>query len=196
MAMKNKKLILIISVIGLFVIGIAIGAGVVYLMTRTDSDISPPIYVEARVPVTEEQYQILRASILQIDDMNNIRRRNAWLMLEAMQEVEFIENVGQGQSRVGFATRIFELWEIGEIDELVVVRIDRGTHGFNDALVMRIKSMENNIYYITYDQNRGLGRITRDSEDGERIYSRALLTVVDGQFCQLEHLRGPIAFCK
>ena len=195
--MKNKKITFIILIVGLFISGIAVGAIAVYLITGVQNDV-PSVDMEASVPVTEEQYQFLRASILEIDDMDNIERRNAWLILDAMREIDFVESGQPGQSRVSLATWVLKLLDIGEITELTVVRFELGEfdNKHNDMLVIRIVNIKNNIYYFTYDRGRGLGRITMGSEDGERIYSRAIHTIRDGQLCRREYPRGPIISCR
>ena len=197
MVMERKKIILVMMIVGLFVAGIAIGASIVYLITRTDNDV-PPVYIEATVPVTEEQYQFLREEIIswELENLNSIRRRNAWLILDTIASTNFSENTLPGQSRVGFATRILEMLDIGEIQELTVVRLDYVDYGFNYVLIMRITNKRNNIYYLYYSQYGGLGVVKRGNEDGEMIYNSAIHTIRDGQLCEREVPRGPIISCR
>jgi len=193
--MKEKKIILLTLSCGLFIGAVMTGIAF-HLINR---DISAPTNVEASVLLTEEQYQFLTNSLIQweLDHLGSIRRRNAWLMLDAMREFEFVEDAPRGQSRVGFATGILELLNVGEIEELNVVRLELGDRGFNDVLVIRIQTISNNdIYYLRYQRSRGLGNVTRDNETGEVIYNSAIHTIRDGQLCEREYIRGPIISCR
>ena len=132
--------------------------------------------VEVQVPVTEEQYQLLRDSILSdsLEQMNEIRRRNAWLMLDAMAEIGFVENTYPGESGVSLATAILEMLEVGEIKEVTSAQIDPGFHDLDGVLIMKIETYDSSIYYVWYNQTLGLRVVRKDSEDGEVIYDNPL----------------------
>jgi len=202
--MNNRKIILGIF-IGFFFIGMIV-IGVFHLREKEDSmpeisdDYQATIYelTLEEMGLTEEQYQLLRDSILhkELEQMNAIERRNAWLILNAMAEIEFVESATQGQSPVSFAAWILDLLGVGEIKELTVVRLSQGVHDLFDNLILRIVNEKDNVYYIWYPRSLSLEMVTRDSEDGEVIYERAMYTISDGRLCKLEYARGPILYCR
>ena len=172
MVMDKRKIILVVSVLSvlsLFISGIAIGAGAVYWMTK-------PV-INREDGLTEEQYQFLSASILSTDQMNTIRLRNAWLMLDLMREVEFVERGHPGESGVRLATGILEMLRIGEFRKVSFVEIV--DDGVVETLIMRAVNMDNNVYYLRY--GRGLGVVSR--EDGEILYNRVIHRIIDGRIC-------------
>ena len=178
---KNKKIILVIMIIVLFLVGIAIGAGIVYLITR-EEDYVPDVYIAATVPITEEQYQVLSENILsgQLEEMSSIRRRNAWLLLDAMAEIEFVEGRPQGQSGLGLATAILDLAGIGEIEEIIVV--DTWLQFPDDSvtgLTLQIINLEGNVYYLRYHRTWGLEVLRRGSIDGEELFSPSNHTLIE-----------------
>ena len=148
--------------------------------------------------LTEEQYQLLRDSIMpeSLEQMSATERRNAWLILDAMAEIEFIESATQGQSPVSFATWVLDLLGVGEIKELTVVRVSEGAHDLFDILIMRIVNEEDDVYYIWYPRSLSLDMVTRDSEDGEIIYDSLIHTIRDGQLCEREYPQGSIIYCR
>ena len=170
-------------------------------MPETDGGDEMALTEEDVTLLTEEQYQLLTDSILPgaFEEMSNVERRNAWLMLDAMAEVEFFES-NPSQSGVGRATWILGMLSVGEIQELTVVRVEREIDDFTDSLVddliIRIVNGEDSIYYVWYQRSSGLGMVTTDSEDGEMIYNRVLHTIRDGQICEREYPRGPIRYCR
>ena len=177
---RKKRIILVITIVVLFFGGIAIGAGAVYLMIRPESEIG------RADGLTEEQYQLLVDSMLrgEFEQMSDINRRNAWLMLDLMREVEFVENRYPGESGVSLATWILELLNIGEIQELEFVRIEELHYGDLAAdLLMRLLSEESNIYYIWYNRTWGLQLVIAEDEYGEIIYSSGWHSIRDGQIC-------------
>jgi len=152
--------------------------------------------------LTEIQYQLLRDSIraTSLEQMNATRRRNAWLMLDMMVEIEFVETGYPGQSRVGYATGILDLLDVGEIREITPIRVVRAigesTDSPSDILIIRIIDEEENIYYLWYPRSSLLGMVTKDSEDGEIIYDSLMFTIRNGQLCEREYARGPIISCR
>jgi len=198
----NRKLILGIFVSVLF-IGMVV-MGVFHLreregsMPETNGNYQVTIYelTLEEMGLTEEQYQMLRNSLLHVDHMNTIRRRNAWLILDTMVEIEFVENRSPGESGVGLATRFLELVGVGEIKELTVVDIwQQNIDDLAAELFIRIVNSEDRTYYMWYNQTWGLVMVRTDSEGGEIIYSSIMHTIVeDGRICGLEH-NGP-AICK
>jgi len=198
--MNNRKIILGIGV--LFIVMIVMG--VFHLrekegsMPDTNGNYQVTIYelTLEEMGLSEDQYQLLRNSLLHVDHMNTIRRRNAWLMLDAMAEIEFVENRSPGESGVGLATRLLELLNVGEIKELTVVDIwQQNIDDLAAELFIRIVNSENRTYYMWYNQTWGLVMVRKGSEDGEIIYSSIMHTIVeDGRICGLEH--NEPAICK
>ena len=179
MVMKNKKLILIILIVGLFTSGVALGAGVVYLITIETSDTN-------EIGLTAEQYQLLTISIMQshLEELGNVEIRNAWKILDAMREVDFVENTYQGESGAAHATWILDMLGIGEIQELTVIEIQERFPGdLSSMLVMRIINETSNVYYLFYDQTWGLGIVREDNENGEMIFGSLTHFIRDGQIC-------------
>jgi len=125
----NRKIILG-SYFGVLII-IAIIVVILYLIERENSmpvlsdDFQDIIYelTLEEMELTEEQYQLLRDSLLHVDHMNAIRRRNAWLILDEIKEIEFVENRCPGRSNVGDATWILDVFGVGEIKELSTIRV-------------------------------------------------------------------------
>jgi len=179
MAMKNKKIILIALVIGLFTSGVVLGAGVVYLMTiETNGD--------DKTGLTAEHYRLLTVSIMQshLEDMSSVELTNAWLILDAMREVDFVENKQPGQSAVTHATWILDMLGIGEIQKITVIEIqERFPDDPAKQLIMRIINEENNIYYLWYCQTMGLVFVHEDDPEENMIYSRGMNFIRDGQIC-------------
>ena len=193
--------------IGILMIG-AIVIGILYLRGGEDNLITEPsddfevtIYdlTLEEMGLTETQYQLLVDSIrtTSLEQMNVIRRRNAWLILDAMAEAEFVEFYSsEDGSRVGFATGILDLLDVGEIEELTVVRLAQGDSYMADALIIKIANENGEIYYLRYPRSSLLSRVTRDSEDGEIIYESQMFTIRNGQLCEREYARGPIISCR
>jgi len=198
--MNNRKIILGIF-IGVFIISIVI-VGTLYLregysLPEISDDYQVTIYelTLEEMGLTEEQYQLLRDSIrsASLEQMNAIERRNAWLMLDAMAEIEFVENRSPGESGVGLATRYLELLGVGEIKELAVVDIwQQNIDDLAAVLVMRIVNSEDRTYYLRYNQTWGLGIVTRDSEDGEIIFDSFIHSIRDGRLCEREYPQGSV----
>jgi len=199
--MNRRKVILVIFIGVLFIGAIAIGVFNLRetedLMTMENGDYQVTIYdlTLEEMGLTEEQFQLLRDSILHIDHMNAARRRNAWLMLDAMAEIEFVENRSSGESAVGRATGVLDVLGVGEIQELTVVRVLE-EESLAAVLVMQIVNTEDRTYYLWYNRTWGLGVVTRDNENGEMIYNSLIHVVRYGQLCEREYARGPIIYCS
>ena len=178
MVMKRNKMILVILICVLVICTGIVGA--FYLIGGDDS------IGEEEIALTAEQYQLLRDSIrpIALEDMCNIERRNAWLILDAMAEANFVESAPQGQSPVSRATWILDMLGVGVIQDISAVRVSEGIHDLADSLILRIVNQEDNIYYIWYQRSLGLGMVTTESEYGEMVYNRVLHIIIDGQICE------------
>ena len=180
---RKKKFNLVMTIFVLFFGGIAISAGVVYWMTKPE--------VIREDGLTEEQYQFLTSSILRgvFEELGAVERRNAWLILDAMREVGFIEPTQPGQSRAGSASWILGMLGIGEIQELTVVEHHPCNSyenlNVNGFLILRIVSEENNIYYADFGQTWGLDMVFEESWNGILIFSRIFHRIIDGQICEI-----------
>ena len=199
MGMKRYKITLLS---GLLIGAVVMGA---FLFIDREENSVSLINGGAEMRLTEEQYQLLESSINSesFEQMNDIKRKNAWLFLNAMAEIGFVEGRYPGQSRVGLATRILELLGVGEIQELEIVNYendiydpDRGTYGVNGYFIARIVGENDLIYYVHYFQTGGIGIVFKDRDNGEIIYNRALHTIIDGRLCKREYPRGPAIDCE
>jgi len=202
MVTKRNKIILVISLCVLI-----ISVGVVVFSYLTDQEKSMSVangedemmFSEVgEIELTEEQYQLLQDSLLHnsLEEMSSIERKNAWLILNVMDEIEFIENRYPGESGVDIAVWTLELLGVGEIREIDFVRIEEGAHDLAGTLILKIVNQESNVYYIWYNRTWGLGVVTTESEEGEMIYNSAIHTIRDGQICKREYPRGPIKSCR
>ena len=202
--MKKKKMIFLI-LIYVLVIGASI-ISAIYLADQRDSireisggyeGVMAGMY---EIELTVEQYQLVQDSILNTEDMDEIRLRNAWLILDMITEVEFVETSPPGQSGVGLATWILEMLDVGAIQEITFVGIRRAEDEFIDSLfddlVLRIIGQEGQIYYIWYERSLGLKMVREENEDGELLYLRRFHTIIDGKICEPEYPGGPILSCR
>ena len=199
MVMKRNKIILMV-LISILIISIGVVA-VLYLIDDKGSMSvmnggEEIMLAEEGIGLTEEQYQSLKNSIRSFDQMSNVERKNAWMILNLMDEIGFIENRSPGESGVGRATGILEMLDIGVIQEIEFVRIDQADQKLANVLVIRIISTEGIAYYLKYSQTSGLGVVTVESEGGEMIYNGAIHTIIDGKICELEYPRGPVISCR
>lgn len=189
MVMKRKKITLGI-LIGVLFIG-AVVFGVFHLIDREEDDMAEVnggdemvLPEDDATPLTEEQSQFLRDSISDSDYMSNVSRRNAWLILDAMAEIEFVENRYPGESGVGVVTLILGLLGVGEIEELTIVRVwQQNIDDLAASLTIRIVNMEGRVYYVWYNQTWGLEAITKESENGEILYDRELHRLTERGIC-------------
>ena len=184
--MKSNKIILVILISVLFISAMVMGA--FYLIDREEAvsvenggdemaltEEQYPISLENgrdEMTLTEQQYQLLEDSILltELEDMSNIRRRNAWIFLNAMAEIGFVEGRYPGQSSVSRATWVLDVLGVGEIQELEIV------------------NYENDIY----DPDRG-----KYGVNGQLIWDVVMHHITeDGQICEREYPRGPVINCE
>jgi hypothetical protein len=187
---KHNKITVVILISGLFSGAVVIGA--FHFIDREDSVSLEN--VEDEVTLTEEEYQLLQDSIrpAALEQMCNIERRNTYLILNAMADIAFTENRAQGQSNVGFATRILDLLGVGEIKEITPLRIDQNDGTLQGILVTRIITVDDSTYYMRYHQTWGTDIVRKESEDGETVYDRFMHVLYDGRLCEREYPRsGP-----
>ena len=187
----NKKMIVLIVVCALITGG---SIASIFILRSDTHSATLPNEGEAST-MTEEQYKLLHESILPIEfeQMSQTERRNAWLFLSTMAEMNFVENRAPGESGVSLATWILDLLGVGEISEFVVVDEveDDGGYNVNAWFTARITNQEGEIYYIRYFQTQGLGFVNKGSVDGELLYSPVFHAIVDGQIFEREYPRGP-----
>ena len=176
MVMK-KKLILLILIFILFIGGIIV---LYFLNTSNQNRIRED-------GLTQEQYQLLVDSLIPttIEEMNDTRRKNAWLILDVMNDIGFGEHRRPGESRVGGATWILNILGFGELQEVTIVRYQQCYRNMNGYLIMRIISEENNIYYVQYFQSGGLNSVRASSRDGEIVFDRGMHRIRNGQICDI-----------
>jgi len=195
--MNSKKIILGILIFVLIISAVVISNLYLreskdYLLDTSDNyEVTIYDLTLEEMGLTDEQYQLLVDSILpeSLEQMSVIRRRNAWLILDMMVEIDFVESTAPGQSRVGYATWILDVLGVGEIEELDIALLSQ------DALTIRIVNEDDEIYYLRYPRSSLLSRVTRDSEDGEILYEGQIHAVRDGRLCEREYARGPIVRC-
>jgi len=191
MVMKRYKLIVILICV------LTISVGVVSTFLSRDGEDSMLVANEGdEMTLDEVQYQLLKDSIrnVEIEEMSSVRRRNAWLILDKMKEIKFVENTYPGESWVAHATWILDLLDVGQITELFVVRVNQN-NSLAAELILRIVNEEDSTYYIWYNRTWGLGMVTTESENGEIIYDSIMHTIINGQICEREYPRGP-AMCN
>jgi len=180
MVIKNKKTVVII-LICVLVISLGI-AGILYLMNDRSYNTLENGEDEMTL-LTEEQNQLLKDSIFhgQFEQMNEIERKSAWLILNAMAEINFIENTYPGESGVANAVRVLGLLGIETIEEITIVRVNEDVDDLARTFVARIINEKNEPYYILYNRTWNLEMVTKGSERGEIIYSSATHIIIDGQ---------------
>jgi len=185
--MKRNKIILTCMVIVSTIV-----VGVFHLVNERSS--MTQINGENDMELTEEQYQLLKDSILfaSLEEMSSMRRGNSWLFLNAMREKGFTENRQPGESGVGLATWILELLDVGEIKDLIIDRLEEGIHDLADVLIIRIVNEQNSTYYIWYNRTWGLSMVRKGTEDGEMVYSSATHFIKDGEI----HERAESSFVR
>ena len=192
--MKNRMKI-ILGVLIFVAVTVIIVVGTFHLMEREDS--ATVLNANEDISLTEEQYQLLVDSILpgSLGQMNDIELQNAWLILNLMAEIEFVENRYPGESGVSLATWILDMLDVGRIKEVTISDVLQEDLEFANVLVMRLVNEDNRIYYARYNQTWGLTMVRKDSEDGEIIYG-INHAVIEGKLCLLEYPRGPIISCS
>jgi len=180
------------AIVGILVIGLGVVGVLGVLGYRGRSALTNE---ECNMLLTEEQYELIKGSISQelLEEMGSIECKNAWVILDAMREVGFIENTYPGESGVGLAVWIIGMLHIGEFKEMTPVRIE-GTD-FASSLVLRAVNQAGNTYYIRHHRTWGLALVARDTEDGEVVYCSVTHAIIDGKICVREYPRGP-AICE
>lgn len=174
MVKKNKKMLIILAFILLI---LAVTA--TFFLIRN----------EGNMTLTQEQYQLLKDSILplSLQQMNATERYNAWTILNSMRNIEFSENRSSGESGVSLATWILEMLNVGEIKDFVVVEKNvECAANVSGIFVATFVSEGGDTYYIWYHQTWGLQAIVKGSRNGEIVYDRIFHTIVDGRIVERE----------
>jgi len=192
--MKNKKVILVI-LICLVIISLGV-VGAFYLINE-ENGMAPArergeITLEREgdeVLLTEEQYQLVKDSITQrqFERMSDIERKSTWLLLNAMSEIDFVENAQPGESLAATAVIILGVLGVEAIEEITIIEVAENVHFVDRTFMARIISDNNEIYYILYDPTWGLQMVIKDSEDGEIIFSRLTHIIIDGEVHERVH---------
>ena len=175
MVMKKNKVIIVLVIVAIAIIG-AISLNKwknERSLTRARNEIT----------INEEQYRLLRESLLsrEVRMMNNFERRNAWKLLNAMENAGFVENVYPRSSAAALAVEKLRLLGIDVIEEIDNVRIDGNQDSSAATLVARIRDDRNRVYYILYNQSWGLSMVIRGSEDGKIIYCNLTHFMLNGR---------------
>ena len=144
MVMK-KRTVFIIILICVVVISFSI-VGIFHIIN--ENEVIPMEYEknsdvvgeEGPMLLNEEQQQILKDSILEseFEEMNNVQRKSAWLLLDAMNEINFEENTYPGESGVFHAVWILERLGIEAIEGIDIVRVEEGFHDLSGDFIARI----------------------------------------------------------
>ena len=184
--------------IGILIFIIAVVAIVVVALNLTREESSVIVRNESGdTALSAEKYQLLENSILEaeLNHMNDIRFKNAWLILSLMEEIGFEEAGPPGQSAAGFVTRILEFLDVGVLQEVEFVRIDREERALRNILIMRVTNGEGDIYYLWFDQTTGLGMVKRGSEQGEIVYTSTSHRLHEGQLCEIDFENSTLKNC-
>ena len=187
MVMKKKKIFLIPLIC---IVLISMGIVSVWYLT-SDEEVVPLedrrepeklIRDEGEMLLTEEQQQFLKESILEIEfeEMNNAQRKSAWMLLNAMAEVNFVERANTGESGVFYAMWILGMLGIELIQEIEIVRYDNDDivepgriPNISGYFLARVIVENGKIYYLHYQQVTGLQMVMQGSEYGKLVYSSA-----------------------
>ncbi|MCL2383766.1 MAG: hypothetical protein FWC79_06545 [Oscillospiraceae bacterium] len=193
--MKSRKmfLILLISII-LISIGIVVALCLlnekegVLVQDRKESE--QLIHDEGPMLLNEEQQEFLKSSILEIEfeEMNNAQRKSAWMLLNAMAEINFVENRQPGESGISYmmwilrmlGIELFEEIEIISYDNAHVVEIGR-LPGVSGYFFARLIVENGEIYYVHYHQTIGLQMVIKGSEYGKLVYSSLSHFIENGE---------------
>ena len=182
MGMKHPKRVVILLIFIISVSAIVVGA----LLFKNEDDSIVVRNQSGDTALTAEQYEFVVDSLLQTDHLNEIRFKNTWLILELMREIGFEEAGTHGHSRAGFATGILEFLDVGVLQEVEFVRIDREDEIYFNTLIMKVTNGEGRIYYLWFNQTGGLVMTTRGSEEGEMVYGRNTHMLHEGQLCEID----------
>ena len=190
MVIKYKKIVVVI-LISVSIISIVV-LGVFQLKNERAHTALTNGGDEVKLSEEEREYQLLRESILPetLEQMDSVGRRNAWLILNAMREVDFVENTVPGQSGISVVIGFLDLLDIGEIKETTVIRTEQTGQQFAEILVLRLTNEDGNIYYVWYHQTWALQMIAKDAEDGQIVYHSRIHTMIDGQIREREDSTG------
>ncbi|MCL2354676.1 MAG: hypothetical protein FWC68_02110 [Oscillospiraceae bacterium] len=186
MVTMNRKMFLIVLIC---IIIISVGIVVAFYLIN-EEEVMPLedrrkseklINDEDEMLLTEEQQQLLKDSILQelFEEMNNRQRKSAWMLLNAMDEVDFVEHTHPGESGVFNVMWILGMLGIELIGEIEIVSYDNddivilgeGPSNVLGYFVARIIVENGEIYYLHYHQTLGLQMVIKGSEDGKLLYS-------------------------
>ena len=136
--------------------------------------------------VTREQYDRLQAAIFPnepeiLESMSDVRRRNAWIFLNGMEEAGFSGNSPPGYSGILSVAVRLDMLDIGEIVDFKIVEEVECELGFHlmGLFIAQIINQDGDVYYVQYFRSEGLGPIRKDSIDGKIIYSLFTHTIGD-----------------
>ena len=189
--MKQSKKVAIILI---FIISVsAIVVGTLFLRNEDDSVIVRN--QSGDTTLTEEQYQLLEDSIHSdtLNFLNDIERKNAWLILNLMEEIGF-EEAGS-PSRVSLIPHILEFLDFDVIQEVEFVRIEQEGQEYRQTLIMRVTNDEGRVYYLYYHQGGGLVLVLEGSEEGERVYGSISHMLYEGQLCEIDFENSTLKNC-
>ena len=182
--MVKKMKIFLIIVILVLIAGLIV-AGIWFFGNGEPMETPSPTLPsdEGGSTLTEEQMELLKTSILraEFEQMNDTRRYNALLFLEAMREIDFQETRPH-ESGVSFATGILGMLGIGKIAEFTVVEIDEGHHELDLIFIAKITCEDGGIYHLLYHTSWGLQMVVEgDYDEGEVIYDRMTHAIIDDE---------------
>ena len=126
MVMKSKRIILLGLIFVLVISAVTVG---IFVLREEPSTL------------TEEQYELLERYIRPelLKQMNNARRNNVVMFLEAIREVDFRENLPIIDDLLKY-----EIWfleeelGIGKIKELAIVRVYQGISDYSGSFVAEL----------------------------------------------------------
>ena len=149
--------------------------------------------------LTREQYDRLQAAIRPddpevLESMSDVRRRNAWIFLNGMEEAGFKENTPPGYSGVLSVALILYMLDIGEIVDFKIVELEECESGHDlwGYFIAQITDQDGQVCYVWYYQITGPGIFRKDSIDGKTSYSRFTHAIIDGRIYERKYPRGPV----
>ena len=148
----------------------------------------------AEMILDEDQNQLLQDSIFPygtdgLEAFNEIQKVNAWKLLNEMSEIGFIENRIPGESGVGSAIYKLEVLGIGEIQTVETIEIiEPFPNSVATVLIMQLVTINNEIYYIEFNQTWGLSSVSRSLERLEEdvIYDSYKHEIFDGRLWNVD----------
>ena len=171
--MKNKKIIYI-SIAVLVLI-----CGIIFLFIRPE-----PLREDG---LTERQYKLVIEKVMDshIEGMTDTDLRNSWMILNAFNEIGFVENRFPNESGVSMTVWMLDMLDIGEIKELDIEVYQYDPNGHLTQLILNLTNEKNNIYVFSYCQTWGMGLIFEDGwRNGNSLYNSLLHRIIDGQICE------------